>query len=136
VEENLRLGAYVRRTGRISEDLEEMFALFPILGQRINQPGSTLSAASSSSLLSLALMSHPRLLMLDGLRWAWPSLVDQIFNLVAALHKRGVTILLVEQNVDRTLDIVDRAYLLAPAKWRSPALPNSSGNTWISRRCI
>jgi branched-chain amino acid transport system ATP-binding protein len=115
VEENLRLGAYVRKNrSEFQRDLEEMFALFPILGQRINQPGGTLSGGEQQQLaIARALMSHPRLLMLDepslGLA---PALVDQIFDLVAALHKRGVTILLVEQNVDRTLDIVDRAYLL------------------------
>jgi branched-chain amino acid transport system ATP-binding protein len=115
VEENLRLGAFIRKNRiEYKQDLEEMITLFPILGQRINQPGGTLSGGEQQQLaIARALMSHPILLMLDepslGLA---PALVDQIFELVTTLHKRGVTILLVEQNVERTLDIVDRAYLL------------------------
>jgi branched-chain amino acid transport system ATP-binding protein len=115
VEENLRLGAFIRRDrAEFQRDLAEVFNLFPILGERLNQPGGTLSGGEQQQLaIARALMSHPKLLMLDepslGLA---PALVDQIFDLVATLHRRGVTILLVEQNVDRTLEIVDRAYLL------------------------
>lgn len=115
VEENLRLGAYIRNDrGEFRRDLEKTFALFPILGERIHQPGGTLSGGEQQQLaIARALMSHPTLLMLDepslGLA---PSLVDQIFELIAQLHESGVTILLVEQNVDRTLNIADRAYLL------------------------
>jgi branched-chain amino acid transport system ATP-binding protein len=115
VGENLRLGAFIRRDrAEFQRDLDEMFKLFPILGERLNQPGGTLSGGEQQQLaIARALMAHPQLLMLDepslGLA---PALVDQIFELVATLHRRGVTILLVEQNVDRTLEIVDRAYLL------------------------
>jgi branched-chain amino acid transport system ATP-binding protein len=115
VEENLRLGAFLRKDrAEFAQDLEAMFALFPILGQRLSQPGGTLSGGEQQQLaIARALMAHPKLLMLDepslGLA---PALVDQIFELVDTLHKRGVTILLVEQNVERSLEIVDRAYLL------------------------
>jgi len=115
VEENLRLGAYVRsEKGEYRRNLEETFELFPVLKERIEQPGGTLSGGEQQQLaIARALMSRPRLLMLDepslGLS---PALVDQIFELITNLHQRGVTILLVEQNVERSLEIVDRAYLM------------------------
>ncbi|MBS1253672.1 MAG: High-affinity branched-chain amino acid transport ATP-binding protein LivF [Anaerolineales bacterium] len=115
VEENLRLGAAIRsdRAG-IRQDLEEMCERFPVLGERLGQPAGTLSGGEQQQLaIARGLMSRPALLMLDepslGLA---PQLVDEIFQLVAQLHEAGVTILLVEQNVERTLEIVDRAYLL------------------------
>lgn len=115
VEENLRLGAFTRRKEDVyRRNLSEVFDLFPVLRERLQQPGGTLSGGEQQQLaIARALMSNPRLLMLDepslGLA---PALVDQIFELIDRLHRRGVTILLVEQNVDRTLEIVDRAYLM------------------------
>jgi len=115
VAENLTLGGFVRRNrGERERDIQEMVELFPILGERMRQAGGTLSGGEQQQLaIARALMSHPKLLMLDepslGLS---PVLVDQIFELIGRLHGRGVTILLVEQNVERTLDLVDRAYLL------------------------
>jgi branched-chain amino acid transport system ATP-binding protein len=126
VEENLRLGAYTR--GDKSEyrrNLSEVFELFPVLKERLQQPGGTLSGGEQQQLaIARALMSSPRLLMLDepslGLA---PALVDQIFELIARLHQQGVTILLVEQNVDRTLEIVDRAYVLNTGMIESQGTP-------------
>jgi branched-chain amino acid transport system ATP-binding protein len=115
VEENLRLGAFTHREkSEYRRNLGEVYDLFPVLKERLQQPGGTLSGGEQQQLaIARALMSSPRLLMLDepslGLA---PALVDQIFELIASLHQRGVTILLVEQNVDRTLEIVDRAYLM------------------------
>ena len=115
VEENLRLGAAIRsdRTG-IQNDIDEMCSRFPILGERLKQPGGTLSGGEQQQLaIARALMSRPSLLMLDepslGLA---PMLVTEMFELVSQLRETGVTILLVEQNVEQTLVIADRAYLL------------------------
>lgn len=115
VEENLRLGAAIRRDrAEIQRDLDEMCTRFPILGERLGQAGGTLSGGEQQQLaIARGLMSRPKLLMLDepslGLA---PILVEEIFGLVSQLRETGVTVLLVEQNVERTLQVADRAYLL------------------------
>jgi len=115
VEENLRLGAFSRHNrNEYRNDLRETFELFPILQERFHQLGGTLSGGEQQQLaIARSLMAHPTLLMLDepslGLA---PTLVSQIFSLIVTLRSRGATILLVEQNVQRTLEIADRVYLL------------------------
>ena len=115
VAENLRLGAYLRRdAAAVRADLGRLQERFPVIGERRDQPAGTLSGGEQQQLaIARALLSRPRLLMLDepslGLA---PTLVDRVFELVSELHREGVTILLVEQNVRRTLQVADRAYLL------------------------
>ena len=115
VYENLMMGAYtIRDQEKFKEDLEGIYARFPRLAERRSQIAGTLSGGEQQMLaMSRALMSHPKLLMLDepsmGLA---PILVDQVFEIIKELHKSGTTILLVEQNASKALEISDRAYVL------------------------
>ena len=113
VQENLDMGAFTQKSVS-KEDLDMVFDLFPRLRERRHQIAGTLSGGEQQMLaMSRALMSHPKLMMLDepsmGLA---PILVDQIFDIIKHLHQAGTTILLVEQNATKALKIADRAYVL------------------------
>jgi len=115
VMENLVYGAFNKRARKNFKDtLESVFQLFPILKERIKQQGGSLSGGEQQMLaIGRGLMSKPKLLMLDepslGLM---PKMVTKIFSLIKELRETGVTIFLVEQNVQQTLEIVDEAYVL------------------------
>lgn len=113
VMDNLRLGAYTQRQ-IAANDLQRVFSYFPRLKERQNQIAGTLSGGEQQMLaMGRALMSHPKLLMLDepsmGLA---PILVSQIFDIIKEMHKAGSTILLVEQNAEMALHVSNRAYVL------------------------
>ena len=116
--ENLEMGAFTRRDAGIPADIDRVFALFPILGQRRLQPGGTLSGGEQQMLaVGRAMMARPKLLLLDepslGLA---PLIVTRIFEVIKELNAEGVTILLVEQNARMALKLAHRGYVMETGK--------------------
>ena len=118
VEENLEMGAYTQPPAGVPRDLEMVYDLFPRLKERRSQVAGTLSGGEQQMLaMGRALMSHPKLLMLDvpsmGLA---PILVEQIFDIIQDLNRKGSTILLVEQNAQMALSVAHRGYVMETGK--------------------
>lgn len=112
--ENLQLGAITRKDGEIGADMDRVMERFPRLKERIKQNAGTLSGGEQQMLaIGRALMARPRLLMLDepslGLA---PNLVTEIFRIVTDINSSGTTVLIVEQNANRSLEIAHRGYVL------------------------
>lgn len=112
--ENLMMGAFVRHDPQVSHDLEQVFHTFPRLQERSKQLAGTLSGGEQQMLaIGRALMARPRLLLLDepsmGLS---PIMVDKIFQVIADIHRQGTTVMLVEQNASRALELASRAYVM------------------------
>jgi branched-chain amino acid transport system ATP-binding protein len=126
VEENLELGCYAP-AARPARDarLERVYAIFPVLRARRRQAAGTLSGGEQQmAAIGRALMANPRLLLLDepslGLA---PAIVERVFEVIVALHRAGTAVLLVEQNVAKTLAVADRAYVLSEGRIVSAGPP-------------
>src|SRR2546425_3748313 len=114
ITENLQMGAFVRNDREIEVDIEKVFGIFPRLKERRNQLAGTMSGGEQQMLaMGRALMARPKVLLMDepsmGLS---PIMVDKIFEVVNDIHSRGTTVLLVEQNASRALQLANRGYVM------------------------
>jgi branched-chain amino acid transport system ATP-binding protein len=115
VEKNLLLGAYQKRNRReIQRNMDEVFHLFPILGERRRQIAGTLSGGERQMLaIGRALMNNPSLLLVDEISMGlMPKLVTRVFDIIPKLRDKGISVLLAEQNAQEALSIVDRALVM------------------------
>jgi branched-chain amino acid transport system ATP-binding protein len=135
VRENLEMGAFARKSNRMKEDMDAIFARFPILRTKVELPAGNLSGGEQQMLaLGRALMAKPRLLLMDepsmGLS---PILVREIFQIINEINKQGTSILLVEQNAQMALEISQRGYVLETGRI---VLEDSSANLLHNEKVI
>jgi branched-chain amino acid transport system ATP-binding protein len=131
VEENLRLGLAARKNGDPGSALRAAYELFPALAESRGRPAGVLSGGQQQQLaIARALVAGPRLLLLDepslGLA---PAVVDSVFETLAQVRRRGVTVLLVEQRAQRTVALADRTYVLANGELRATLGPDDASDT-------
>jgi len=129
VMENLRLGATPRRDASVASDIDGVFADFPVLGERRDQPAGQLSGGEQQMLaIARAMLSKPRLLMLDepslGLA---PTIVDKVYDLLRQIRSQGVALLVVEQNAARAFALADRACVMSRGAFTLTGTPEEIG---------
>ncbi|VWL85719.1 ABC transporter ATP-binding protein [Oceanivirga miroungae] len=134
VEENLEMGAYTLTNDKMHENIKKMYDMFPRLKERKKQLAGTMSGGEQQMLaIARSLMSEPEVLLLDepsmGLA---PLLVQEIFEIIKMINKKGVTILLVEQNANQALSISDRAYVLETGE----IILNGSGEELLNNSMV
>jgi ABC-type branched-subunit amino acid transport system ATPase component len=114
VEENLEMGAYLRRDARVGDDIEALLVRFPMLATKRREPAGTLSGGQQQILeMAIALLLHPRLLLIDepslGLD---PRMVEIVFDTILAINREGTAVLMVEQNAKKALSVSQRGFVL------------------------
>ncbi len=134
VQENLEMGAFLRKDSGVHADYEQVFAKFPVLKERKNQDAATLSGGEQQMLaMGRALMSKPKLLLLDepsmGLA---PIFIREIFSIIQEIQQQGTTVLLIEQNANMALSIADRGYVLETGK----IVLEGTGNELLSSEAV
>ena len=120
VEENLEMGAYLRRDANVRQDIEALFTRFPVLAEKRREPAGTLSGGQQQILeMAIALLLHPRLLLVDeptlGLD---PRMVELVFDTIVTINREGTTVLMVEQNAKKALAVSHRGFVLELGRTR------------------
>ena len=118
VKQNILMGAFRRKDADIESDLDDIYGLFPRLKERINQLAGTLSGGEQQMVaIARGLISKPRLLMIDEMSLGlMPVLIQELFRMIRDLCRKNISVLLIEQNAKKALEIADRAYLLENGK--------------------
>lgn len=134
VEENLELGWEVGRRGEVT--MAQVFDWFPILGERRRQPATQLSGGQQQMVaLGRALLTSPRLLLCDEISLGLaPVVIDELYRIIPAIRERGVSILLVEQDITRSLAVADRFYCLLEGKVNLTARPGEVSRDLVTQR--